>query len=43
MISDSTIAINKFLQPIPQSGLLIMSTYMAAQWLIVEGLIRHQE
>ena len=43
LISDSTIAINKFLQPVPYAGLLIMSTYMAAQWLIVEGLIGHKE
>jgi uncharacterized membrane protein YhhN len=43
MVSDSTLAINKFLQPVPNSGLLIMSTYMTAQVLIVEGLINHKE
>lgn len=41
MVSDSLLAINKFLNPIPSSGLLIMSTYMAAQFLIIEGLVEH--
>ncbi len=43
LLSDSTLAINKFLQPVPYSGLLIMSTYMAAQYLIVEGLLAHKD
>lgn len=42
MISDSMIAIHKFLTPIPAPGLLIMSTYMMAQYLIITGLIRHK-
>jgi uncharacterized membrane protein YhhN len=42
MISDSTLAINKFLSPVPNSALIIMSTYMSAQFLIVWGLIRHK-
>jgi uncharacterized membrane protein YhhN len=41
MVSDSILAINKFLSPLPQSGLLIMSTYISAQFLIIEGLIAH--
>ena len=41
MVSDSLLAINKFLTPLSYSGLLIMSTYMAAQFLIIEGLIAH--
>jgi uncharacterized membrane protein YhhN len=41
MVSDSLLAINKFLSALPSSGLLIMSTYMAAQFLIIEGLIEH--
>jgi len=41
MVSDSLLAINKFLSPIPSSGLLIMSTYMTAQFLIIEGLVAH--
>lgn len=42
MISDSLIAINKFLEPLPQAGFWIMSTYIAAQFLIVSGLLKHK-
>lgn len=42
MVSDSLLAINKFLQPLPQAGLAIMVTYITAQYLIVEGLIKHE-
>lgn len=42
MISDSLIAINKFLDPLPQSGFWIMTTYIAAQYLIVTGLSKHK-
>lgn len=42
MISDSALAINKFLQPFEYSGLVVMSTYMAAQFLIVRGLLHHK-
>jgi uncharacterized membrane protein YhhN len=42
-ISDSIIAINKFLSPIVQAHLWIMTTYIAAQFFIVSGLIRHSE
>jgi uncharacterized membrane protein YhhN len=41
MISDSALAINKFMHPLPMASLLIMSTYMSAQFLIVEGAIAH--
>jgi uncharacterized membrane protein YhhN len=41
MISDSVLAFNKFLEPIGHAGLYIMSTYMAAQFLIVEGIMNH--
>lgn len=41
MVSDSLLAFNKFLSPLPHSGLLIMSTYISAQFLIIEGLIAH--
>ena len=40
MISDSLIAINKFKFDIPYSGFLIMSTYILAQWLIINGLLK---
>jgi uncharacterized membrane protein YhhN len=41
MVSDSTLAINKFLQPVAYASLFIMLTYIVAQWLIIEGLINH--
>ena len=42
MISDSLIAINKFLEPLPMAGSWIMVTYIAAQYLIVTGLSKHK-
>lgn len=39
VISDSFIAINKFITPLDHKHLLIMSTYYAAQALILFGLI----
>jgi uncharacterized membrane protein YhhN len=41
MISDSTLAINKFLMPVAHAELIVMSTYILAQYLIVEGLLNH--
>lgn len=41
ILSDSMLALNKFWQPLPVSGFLIMSTYMLAQYLIVLGLLKH--
>lgn len=43
MISDSLIAINRFLEPLPKAGLWIMITYVVAQYLIVTGLLKHKE
>ncbi len=42
MASDSLLAINKFLEPLPLASLSIMATYIAAQFLIVEGIIAHE-
>ena len=39
-ISDSLLAINKFSHPLPNSTLLIMSTYVTGQFLIVLGYIK---
>lgn len=39
MISDSLIAIEKFYGPVPLREWWVMSTYLAAQYLIVEGLL----
>ena len=43
MISDSILAINKFSSPLPISGILIMSTYALAQYLIVMGILRQKD
>jgi len=43
VISDGLIAINKFAFEIPAERILVMSTYITAQYLIVQGLIRHKE
>jgi uncharacterized membrane protein YhhN len=40
VISDTLIAINKFLLPIPYEGILIMSSYICAQYLIMRGLLK---
>ncbi len=40
VISDSLLAINKFYQPFSFAGLLIMLTYCAAQYFIVNGFIK---
>ena len=42
IMSDAMIAFDKFLDPIPYSRILIMATYMAAQYLIVKGILTHQ-
>lgn len=39
VISDSAIAINKFSHPFEFSGIVIMSTYIVAQFLIISGYI----
>lgn len=43
MLSDSLLAVNKFLTSIPMAGVLIMSTYIAAQLFIVHGIVTHLE
>jgi uncharacterized membrane protein YhhN len=42
MISDSLLAINKFLDPFAYAGFWIMVFYCAAQYFIVRGLMNHQ-
>lgn len=42
MVSDSVLAINKFLGAIEMGGVYIMLTYISAQYFIVEGLRRHE-
>lgn len=38
--SDTMIAINRFLVPVPYEGFFIMSTYILAQFLIMKGLLK---
>lgn len=40
VVSDSLLAINKFYQPFAFAGILIMLTYCAAQFFIVNGFIQ---
>ena len=40
ILSDSILAFDKFYQPIPMSGFLIMATYLYAQWALVRSCIR---
>lgn len=40
LISDAILAVNKFVAPFPAASVLIMLTYMAAQLLIVKGMVQ---
>ena len=39
IMSDSIIAVNKFVVTIPQAGILIMTTYYLAQFLLTRGML----
>lgn len=39
LISDNLLAINRFKSPVPYAGFWIMCTYIAAQYLIIQGII----
>lgn len=41
LLSDSIIAINKFMQPVSYERILVISTYMIAQFLITTGMAEH--
>ena len=41
--SDSILAVNKFFSPLPNASLLIMSTYLIAQYLITFGILKLNE
>lgn len=43
VLSDTMIAVNKFLVAIPYEGILIMTTYICAQYLIMRGLLKQYE
>jgi alkylglycerol monooxygenase len=40
MLSDTLLAINRFVSPLPMSQVWVLSTYYAAQVLIVAGMLR---
>ncbi len=42
MLSDSLLAINKFYQLLAYGGVLVIITYMAALYFIVQGVIAHR-
>ncbi|MGB3948825.1 MAG: lysoplasmalogenase [Bacteroidia bacterium] len=41
-ISDSILALNKFLSPIPLAGVWIMASYAAAQYYITKGVLANK-
>lgn len=41
MVSDGIMAINKFYNPFPESDVIVMGTYIIAQFLIVRGILAH--
>ena len=41
MASDSVLAIDRFVQPVPMAILWVLTTYYAAQFCIVHGMVRH--
>lgn len=41
LISDGILAINMFFKSFPESGVLVMGTYVLAQLLIVMGIVAH--
>ncbi len=43
VLSDSLLAINKFYQPFPAAGIIIMLTYCLAQLFIVKGFINNAD
>ncbi len=43
VFSDTMIAINKFLVPVPFEGIIVMSTYITAQYLIMRGILKQFE
>ena len=39
LISDTLLSINLFLQPLLMLNLMVMVTYISAQWFLVKGMI----
>ena len=43
MLSDSLLAINKFHSPFYMASVIVMATYILAQYMIVKGVLLHPE
>jgi uncharacterized membrane protein YhhN len=43
LISDAVLAINMFFKSFPESGVIVMGTYITAQLLIVRGVLAHSK
>lgn len=43
VLSDTMIAVNRFLVEIPYEGMFIMTTYIGAQFLIMKGILKQYE
>lgn len=43
IMSDAMIAIDKFMNPIVHARIVIMATYIAAQFLIIKGILIHEK
>lgn len=43
IVSDSLLAVNKFLFAVPASHIWVMGTYATAQYLIIDGLLRSRD
>ena len=43
MLSDSLLAINRFVQPLPWAAVGVLATYYAAQALILHGFLRRAD
>lgn len=41
LVSDAILAINMFFKPFPEAGVLVMGTYVIAQFMIVRGILAH--
>lgn len=42
LISDGILALNMFYKAFPESGVLVMGTYILAQFLIIRGILAHE-
>lgn len=43
MVSDGILAVNKFYLQFPESGVIVMGTYVMAQFFIIRGILEHSK